>query len=124
MLERTQLVRGPAAPSQARHLIERRLGGALSDDELEDVKLLVSELVTNAVRHPDDGDRIEVEVAVARSNVRVVVSDPGRGFRKPTVKRPPNDQPGGRGLLIVERLASRWGVSPGRTTRVWFELDR
>ncbi|MEA2168227.1 MAG: hypothetical protein QOF76_1527, partial [Solirubrobacteraceae bacterium] len=115
---------GPEAPRQARQAVDAWLRETLGRDKLEDVKLLVSELVTNAVRHPNSGDRIELEVALQRTNVRVVVSDPGRGFRKPSVKAPPDDQPGGRGLLIVERLASRWGVSPGRTTRVWFELDR
>lgn len=124
MPERAELPRGPGAPSQARQAVEGWLADALSRNQLEDVKLLVSELVTNAVRHPKQGQHIRVEVAVARTNVRVVVTDPGQGFRKPKVKPPPDDQPGGRGLLIVDRLASRWGVTPGRNTSVWFELDR
>jgi anti-sigma regulatory factor (Ser/Thr protein kinase) len=122
--QKTHLDRGRDAPSLARRAIEDWLRHALDRNQLEDVKLLVSELVTNAVRHPDSGTGIDVEVAVTAGNVRVVVTDPGHGFSKPDVKAPPDDSPGGRGLLIVERVASRWGVSPGRHTRVWFELDR
>ncbi len=57
--------------------------------------------------------------------MRVEVADPGgEGFAKPSVSRPPPpDALGGRGLLIVDRVATRWGVETGRPTRVWFELS-
>lgn len=121
---RAELARNADAPSTARTTIDGWLRDALSHTQLDDVKLLVSELVTNAVRHPQDNGRIELEVAATSDNVRVVVSDPGTGFTKPKVGAPPADQFGGRGLLIVDRIASRWGVTPGRRTQVWFELDR
>jgi anti-sigma regulatory factor (Ser/Thr protein kinase) len=121
--KRRQLESGPKAPAEARDTVVGWLAGATSASALEDVKLLVSELVTNAVRHPDQEGPIELELSVAGEGIRIAVSDPGEGFTKPTVGPPPPDALGGRGLLIVDRLASRWGVDPGRPTRVWFELD-
>jgi anti-sigma regulatory factor (Ser/Thr protein kinase) len=86
----------------------------------------VSELVTNGVRHAQLGDDavIDLEVAVEPERVRVQVSDEGPGFDPPTSWPPPPDSVGGRGLFIVNQLASRWGVDRGRSTCVWFELDR
>ena len=124
MTERRRFERGPAAPADARTAITDWLTGSLERSALEDVKLLVSELVTNAVRHPRAKGPIELAVEVGRRCVRVEVTDPGAGFDRPKVSAPPADALGGRGLLIVDRLASRWGVAPGRQTRVWFELDR
>ena len=122
--KRAELPRTPDAPAQARRAVAGWLKDALDPRRLEDAKLLVSELVTNAVRHPRSNGLIELEVAVASKRVRIEVSDPGAGFSKPRVGAPPHDTVGGRGLLIVDRVASRWGVTPGRRTRVWFELDR
>ena len=121
---RLVLDRGPQAPADARGAVAGWLGDEVDHSVLEDVKLLVSELVTNAVLHQGTAGQIEMAVAVARGGVRVEVCDPGSGFRKPTVGEPPPDSLGGRGLLIVDRVASRWGVGPGPPTRVWFELDR
>ncbi len=108
--------RAPRSPSWLAESLDRAA--------LEDVKLLVSELVTNAVRHPRDTGPIELAVDVGRRRVRIEVTDPGSGFDRPRVGEPPPDALGGRGLLIVDRLASRWGIATGRPTRVWFELDR
>ena len=92
----------------------------------EDVLLVVSELVTNGVRHVEthDGDLVELRVKVEARTVRVEVRDPGRDFRPPRAVEPPPEALGGRGLLIVDRVAARWGVTPGPRTVVWFELDR
>jgi anti-sigma regulatory factor (Ser/Thr protein kinase) len=117
-----RLPRGAQAPADARRTISDWLDGVVDRRCVEDIKLLVSELVTNAVRHPRrDGD-IEVTLQLGRARVRVEVADPGDGFRKPRVGTPPPDALGGRGLLIVDRVAARWGVTAGRPTRVWFEL--
>jgi anti-anti-sigma factor len=121
---RTKLPRGPEAPAAARRAVVSWLAEALGAEALDDVELLVSELVTNAVRHPRAADgRIEVEAVVLPGRVRVAVSDPGTGFTKPKVGAPPPDAVGGRGLLIVDRVASSWGVTPGRPTQVWFEIE-
>lgn len=118
-----KLASGARAPAEARGLITDWVGGQLSRATVEDIKLLVSEVVTNAVRHPSDSGPIEMRLAVRRGTVRVEVLDPGGdGFAKPRVATPPPDALGGRGLLIVDRVATRWGVDEGRPTRVWFEL--
>jgi anti-sigma regulatory factor (Ser/Thr protein kinase) len=114
--------RGPEAPAEARVAVAEWLGGAASREVIDDVKLLVSELVTNAVRHPRNDGFIGLEVQLRDGRVRVEVTDPGDGFKKPRIGSPPPDALGGRGLLIVDRIATAWGVSPGKPTRVWFEL--
>jgi anti-sigma regulatory factor (Ser/Thr protein kinase) len=113
-----------AAVAEARHALDR-LGGALPESRMRDVRLLVSELVTNAVRHAGLGPRdvIRVVVQVRARSLRVEVHDPGGGF----VPAPPSPDPSresGWGLYLVEELADRWGVDSKRRTRVWFELDR
>ena len=122
MTERASFDRGPEAPGAARRAIAKWLDGHVGRKVIEDVTLLVSELVTNAVRHQSARGRIEMAVQVRGGRVRVEVSDPGDGFAHPEVKEPPPDALGGRGLLIVDRVATRWGIREGRPTRVWFEL--
>lgn len=123
MADRVRLERGAQAPAAARTAITGLLAGQVDATLLDDLRLLVSELVTNAVRHPHSQGHIEMTVGLAGARVRVEVSDPGNGFAKPAVSQPPPDAIGGRGLLIVDRVASRWGVTNGKPTRVWFELD-
>ena len=85
---------------------------------------MVAELVNNAIVHGGVGedDRVVLHVAAAADALRVEVSNPGTAFevRAPT----PRDEPGGFGLVIVDRIASRWGVDDGGDTCVWFELER
>ncbi len=102
---------------------------------LQDARLLVTELLTNSVRHAGVGSESAIGLALRLTPDRltVAVSDPGPGFR-PEILEPDLEQEGGRGLFIVEQLADRWGVgdSPlnpprrnGQTdtgTVVWFEL--
>lgn len=111
------------APGQARHALER-LGHRIAADMVDRLKLLVSELVTNSVVHAglSNCDRIAVEVAVAPGSVRVEVCDPGPGFEAPSA--PALDDVRGRGLMLVEMVSDRWGVTRGDLTRVWFEMDR
>ena len=124
MAERSaELPAGAEAPATARKLVADWLGKDTDRGIVEDVKLLVSEIVTNAVRHPQQRGRIGMTLTLARGRIRVEVSDPGGGdFAKPSVHTPPVSQLGGRGLLIVDRVAADWGVTTGRPTRVWFEL--
>ena len=119
-----QLPAAPSAPARARTLVADWVGAEVDPDTIEDIKLLVSEVVTNAVRHPHTAGPIEMTLTLRGDRVRVEVSDPGGGgFAKPSVSPPPPDSLGGRGLLIVDRVATRWGVDAGRPTRVWFELS-
>jgi anti-sigma regulatory factor (Ser/Thr protein kinase) len=102
-----------------------RLAPPLRPDELPAVRLLVSELVTNSVRHAglDSHEWIDIQVEVEPDAVRVTVTDPGGGFMPPT--RPPHPtEPSGWGLTLVQRMADRWGISSDSRTQVWFELHR
>ena len=92
---------------------------------LEDLRLLVSELVTNSLRHSGagPGDSIRLRLDVARDGVRVEVEDDGPGFEAATPSRPAPERTGGRGLWLVDLLASRWGVVRKRGTCVWLEID-
>ncbi|MEA2449719.1 MAG: serine/threonine-protein kinase RsbW [Thermoleophilaceae bacterium] len=90
------------------------------------VELLVSELVTNAVRHGASNryESILLHATCGTGAVRVEVCDEGPGF-KPGPDPRGVLEPGGNGLLLVAELATRWGVEPGngKPTCVWFESD-
>lgn len=95
----------------------------VSETELIDTLLMVSELVTNAVRYPIVAApaTVDVHIALADACLRVEVHDGGHGFDVPA--QLPTGV-GGLGLVIVDRSSSRWGVSDGPEHCVWFELDR
>ncbi|MCD7438951.1 ATP-binding protein [Streptomyces lincolnensis] len=78
-------------------------------------KLLVSELVTNAVRYGEAED-ICFSVSYWKGEVRIEVGDGAPG--RPEVRKPSADEESGRGMLIVEALAEDWGTSPDGT-RTW-----
>ena len=122
-LER-RLAVSPEAAAEARHALDD-FSNELSGGRMRDVQLLVSELVTNAVRHAnlDDGDVIGLVVELADHKLRVEVHDPGGGF-VPTAPSPDPARPSGWGLYLVAELADRWGVDSDERTLVWFELDR
>jgi PAS domain S-box-containing protein len=87
----------------------------------DEVELLVTELVTNGLRHGGPGVDLWLRPA-GSSGVRLEVVD-GRAGTVPVVKNPDADAEGGRGLLLVQALASRWGterLAAGK--RVWCEL--
>lgn len=116
--------RGPTAAAAARNALlalEQRLDASV----LDDIRLLVSELVTNAVRHAEAprGGEIGLDVTLRDGSVRVEVADPGQGF-EPTPRDGEMSRPGGWGLYLVDRIADRWGVIRNRMNRVWFEIDR
>ena len=97
--------------------------GALPNLVRDDVLLLLTELVNNAVGHADTapGPAVRVEIGQWFGMVRVAVWDEGRGFTYPTTSR--SDETGGWGLVLVDRIADRWAVAPAPTgTRVWFEI--
>ena len=118
-----ELEPGPGAASEARAALAV-LEGRIGADVLDDIRLLVSELVSNSVRHSGaPGARVVLDVTGEGGRVRVEVTDGGRGFEpRPRARAP--DEVGGWGLHLVDRIATRWGVQTGRRTRVWFEIDR
>jgi anti-anti-sigma factor len=122
-LER-ELAATPQAAAEARHALDG-LAIGLPDGRVRDVRLLVSELVTNAVRHANltAGDVIRLVVDLGGHVVRVEVHDPGGGF-VPAAPEPDPARPSGWGLYLVAQLSDRWGVDSREQTLVWFELDR
>jgi anti-sigma regulatory factor (Ser/Thr protein kinase) len=113
----------PGSVGRARDAVDQ-LVDRVDDRRLGDLRLLVSEVVTNAVRHAgqERSDTIFVDIADASGGrVRVEVSDGGKGFT-PKQRDPDLERPGGWGLYLVEELADRWGVETGGRTLVWFEL--
>jgi anti-sigma regulatory factor (Ser/Thr protein kinase) len=90
---------------------------------METLRLLVTELVTNSVKHAG-AHSVVLKVLVGRSVVWTEVTDEGPGFDPAATGRPRDDR-SGWGLFLVERLAHRWGVNQeGQSTKVWFELLR
>jgi len=115
---------GPAAPRAARQALAEALGGRISDRARGDALIVVSELVTNAIRHGGargpSGD-VAVHAALREAVLRLEVTDPGPGF-EPGGHGPRSD--GGYGLHLLDRLAARWGVVGAEPVTVWVELDR
>lgn len=109
-------------PAQARQIVARELAGLVAPPTLEDLKLLVSELVTNGIVHGAATSRDTVTLDLrANDGVRCAVIDHGPGF---SPSAPPAEHHG-MGLKIVDQLADRWGVvSSQQETRVWFELEK
>jgi anti-sigma regulatory factor (Ser/Thr protein kinase) len=114
---------GPEAVPAARNALDG-LTGLLERAVWEDLRLLVTELVTNGVRHGSERGPLTVNVAVGDAHVRVDVSDCGRGFHPPAAPMPHADGTGGWGLQLVDRVATTWGVKVDDLTNVWFELAR
>jgi anti-sigma regulatory factor (Ser/Thr protein kinase) len=131
------IVRTGAAGREVHHLDAesasvpeaRRLACAVAADylepaQLQSFELVVSEIVSNAVRHGGEpGQGIRLAVTPKDGYMCVQVTDPGPGL----VPKPgalDADDDGGFGLFIVEQLTRRWGVTrEDKKTRVWFELD-
>ena len=115
---------GVDAASTARHAIAEHAPG-LSQTALYDVELLVSELVSNAVRHGGAAEETPLFFDFRRydGHVRVELLHPGSTFKPPGGTPPTGDSSGGWGLFLVDRVADRWGVRPGASgTCVWFEV--
>jgi transcriptional regulator with XRE-family HTH domain len=109
------------APRHAREAVSA-IGVGLPSDELETARLLMSELVTNSVRHgpTNEGATVSVFVGVGRDRLRVEVSDGSTEGARP---KSPSEE-GGYGLALVAVLATRWGAGREDGVNVtWFELD-
>ena len=115
------LPRDQRGPRLARKLVTEQLVRSSTPHRcVEDAVLLVSELVTNALVH-GRGD-IRLECTVDGTLARVAISD--AEVATPQLRRPTSDRPSGRGLLLVDLLAARWGVDAAPTGKtVWFEIE-
>jgi anti-sigma regulatory factor (Ser/Thr protein kinase) len=119
-----EIAGGRYAPGRARSAVDDLLADRLDGGWLFDLGVLVSEVVTNAVRHggAQRDLTVVVHVALALEVLRVEVCDQGPGFTPPRTPRP-RPQGGGNGLVLLDRLSSRWGVAIDDGTCVWFERD-
>ena len=117
---RTDLSSSPTAPLAARRFIRSALAQWGYDSLLESVTLLTNELVTNAVLHA--GSDISLSVCARDGLLRVEVSDGSPG---PLARRfYKGDAQTGRGLALVEKVATTWGVQEYRGGKtVWFEVS-
>jgi anti-sigma regulatory factor (Ser/Thr protein kinase) len=122
-----RLPRRRSSVPRARALLQAMLGGWHGyQDVLGSAELVLSELVTNALREPVPRDQqVEVHIAhlAADGVLRLEVSDAGAG--RPEMRSPSEDETGGRGLLLVDALTHRWGVRErqgGIGKTVWAEL--
>jgi anti-sigma regulatory factor (Ser/Thr protein kinase) len=115
----------PAAPSSVaiarRRLTDELLAAGIFDAAVCDAALVISELLSNAIRHarPLHGSWLRVAWTVDGESIEVAVSDGG----SPTRPRPahaPRSSLGGRGISIVEHLTCTWGIrSEEDTLTVW-----
>ncbi len=112
----------PESVAEARTRVLAAVGPALVGAQVETLRLLVSEVVTNAIRHGASDEPVEVHLSW-NAEVRVDVVDHGDGFT-PAPRAGGFDEPGGFGLYLIGRLADRWGVETNTGTRVWFVLRR
>jgi anti-sigma regulatory factor (Ser/Thr protein kinase) len=115
-----ELPRDVSAPNIARHWLVDHYAVALDQGKLDTLKLLASELVTNAVRHGHGAIKLRAELDDCR--LLVEVTDDGGGFHW-SPPGPNAKKTNGWGLSIVADEASRWGMHD-TAARVWFELDR
>jgi anti-sigma regulatory factor (Ser/Thr protein kinase) len=136
MQVRTMLTRGLPPDATAPRLARSALAELPSHlgPGRADLRLMVSELVTNCVRHAHlaPSQRIELVVFELAAGIRVEVRDRGGGYQAAAKAlgeppaRPGPDEPlpqGGFGLMVIAALADRYGVRQDQGTVVWFEVD-
>ncbi|MFY1688587.1 SpoIIE family protein phosphatase [Plantactinospora sp. WMMB782] len=129
-LRRVRLPADRRTPAAARALVRSVLDEAGLDELLNEALLLTTELSTNAVEHART--ELDIEVVADHSGLTVTVSDFAAGPLEDVTARPRNDltdisqvSERGRGLLLVDHFASRWGTTHQPTGKgVWFRLDR
>ena len=111
----------PPSVTVARHLVLELLRSWKAPHDREDAALLVTELVSNVVDHVGGEASLTVEVTRSGDWLRIAVVD-GSAIR-PVVQELSLDRPRGRGLRMLQIIASRWGSDQqGDGKRVWFEL--
>jgi len=120
-----RLLAKPETVKTARRLVRSCLLGWGQQSQVDVAVLLTSEVVTNAVLHGGPhapGAQLDLDVDVSPRRVRVEVSDQGAGV--PLAGDGSTEALSGRGILMVEAMASAWGIRPnGPGKSVWFEVD-
>jgi anti-sigma regulatory factor (Ser/Thr protein kinase) len=123
----TQIEPDPARVAVVREWARERLSAAgVRADSIDVLVLLVSECVTNAILHAEPPLVLSLDVDADRT--RVEVRDGTR--HEPELRHPAPTEQSGRGVMIVDRLSSRWGTlshdepdDDGPVKTVWFELE-
>jgi anti-sigma regulatory factor (Ser/Thr protein kinase) len=121
MNETRSFAHAPASAGAARRFAAELLAAHVRPDALETIQLMVSELATNCIRHTDD--EFDLTIVGGADRVRVEATDHGGG--EPRKRSPKPTDATGRGLQIVDMLATEWGYEnlPGGGKTVWFTLD-
>jgi len=113
-----RLTRTADAPARVRHALQQVCAGAPAS-VVDDAMLLTSELVTNAVRHAD-GD---LTVAIEREGDSIAVTVADEAEAAPVLRDAKPGDIGGRGLHLVDSIASAWGWNPtGHGKLIWFRV--
>lgn len=109
----------PASATRARRLAREQLASICPPEALDTIALLVTELVTNAILHAQTPLQLQIEATGDRVRLRVEDSS----ARQPERRSYETDAVTGRGLALVETLASSWGVDPTPSGKaVWCEI--
>ncbi|QTE30396.1 ATP-binding protein [Pengzhenrongella sicca] len=119
-----QLVAKPSAARAGRHWVMRAVRSqGVPTEALDVIELLTGELLANAVVHGPAAGGIRIRTWRSGRVVSVAVSD--ESCTRPVVRDPAPTSAGGRGMLLIDTLASAWGVDDGGPTgkTVWFSLD-
>ncbi|HEX4719151.1 MAG TPA: PAS domain S-box protein [Thermoleophilaceae bacterium] len=109
------------APAIARSALAH-LRGRVNDEAFERAQLLISEVVTNSVKHAGGGE-VRVDIWPAGGSVAVVVADDGPGFVPAAQPGASPDGNGGLGLPLLDTLAEAWGSGCDADAWVWFEVS-
>jgi two-component sensor histidine kinase len=109
----------PASATRARRLAREQLASVCGPETLDTVALLVTELVTNAILHARTP--LQLQIDTGDDHVRLCVED--ASDRRPERRTYASDAVTGRGLTLVEKLASSWGVEATPSGKaVWCEI--
>ncbi|MFD7775893.1 ATP-binding protein [Streptomyces sp. NPDC059753] len=114
-----ELLAVPKAVPELRTAVRGYLGAACSE-----VQLCVSELLGNVIRHVGEGTPVRVRVVrVEGGGIRVEVTDPDPRVL-PVLLHATGDDESGRGLVLLDAVARRWGVEQGAASKtVWCEVE-
>ncbi len=113
----------PESVGEARERLSAIAEHVVEDSRLPDLMLVISEVVSNAVRHGSlEGEPVLLAVPPKEGYLCVQVTDSGAGLApRPRATAP--DEDGGFGFFLIEQLTKRWGFTRENSrTRVWFEF--
>ncbi len=113
----------PEAVGEARRCVLEVAERFVAEQRLADLRLVISEVASNAVRHGSGDSEVLVAVTPKDGYLCVQVTDSGPGLA-PQPRATVPDEDGGWGFFLIEQLTRRWGLTrENRHTRVWFEFD-